>query len=104
MPRHDLNGTIKILGNEIPDKLEPKIRAGYIALTKLEGKTYEEFRKKVGSKPTPEDRPPAPIASSLSGSTATANAPITPFWSGGSRDPPRIWTGTEARGTRRRQP
>ena len=60
MPRHDLNSTIKILGNEIPDKLEPKIRAGYIALKKLEGKTYEEFRKKVGSKPTPEDRPYSP--------------------------------------------
>jgi len=54
--RNDPNSIIKILKSENPGNSDTRLRAGYSALLKLEGKTYQTFRDIVGTKPRQPNR------------------------------------------------
>jgi hypothetical protein len=49
--RHDPNSKIIILRRDNPANVGTRLHAGYNALAKHEGKTYQEFRDVVGTKP-----------------------------------------------------
>ena len=51
--RHDPDSTIKILKQGYPDNIGERLYTGYTALREHEGKTYQEFRDVVGTRPTP---------------------------------------------------